>query len=173
MRDCLTHMANIVRSGFDFESAATSVLYEPHKVGIEHHFARNHTGFGVMSAVGRHYSVFRKGQGGSPRIPMLSRSSCREYFTTVARFRRTDPCADGAVDLFTSFHAGNFCEFANGAVRATWRPRCRSIVDILLDCTTGPLAWFNWIVWTTSPPSNPPRGSSTITMWSCGRWIGL
>src|ERR1700722_11126541 len=173
MRDCLTHMANIVRSGFDFESAATAVPYEPHKVGGEHRLARNHAGFGVISAVGRHYSAFRKGRGGSPRIPMLFRSSCEEVFDGRGALPATDPCADGAVDLLESSHARNFCEFANEAVRATWRPRCRSIVDILLDYTTGPLAWCNWIVWMTSPPSNPPRGSSTITMWSYGSWIGL
>jgi len=32
----LTHMANIFRARFNFESAATSVLYEPHKVGYEY-----------------------------------------------------------------------------------------------------------------------------------------
>ena len=136
-------------------------------------FAGNHTGFGVILAVGRHYSVFRKGQDGSPRIPMLFRSCCGGVFDDRGALPATHPCADGAVGLFASSRAGNFCEFANGAVRASWRPKCRSIVDILLDCTTGPLVWFNWIVWTTSPPSNPPRGSSTITMWSYGSWIGL
>jgi hypothetical protein len=37
--------------------------------------------FGGVSAVGRHYSAFRKGQSESPRIHTLSRSSSRPAFT--------------------------------------------------------------------------------------------
>jgi hypothetical protein len=46
MRDCLTHTAYIFRSRFNFESAATAILYEPyilyppHKAGCEHGLRR-------------------------------------------------------------------------------------------------------------------------------------
>lgn len=42
MQDYLTRMANIFLTGFNFENAATPVLYEPHKIA------------------GRPYSAFRK-----------------------------------------------------------------------------------------------------------------
>jgi hypothetical protein len=43
MRDCLTHMANIFRARFDFESAASPVLYEPHKIAMRIAFVASHT----------------------------------------------------------------------------------------------------------------------------------
>jgi hypothetical protein len=96
-----------------------------------------------------------------------------KHSPTVARFRRTARRPDRAVGLFASPCAWGFCKFANEAFRATWRLRCRSIVHISLGYMTEPLAWFNWIVLMMGPPSNPPGGSSTATMWSFGRWIGL
>jgi len=96
-----------------------------------------------------------------------------KHSPTVARFRRTARRPDRAVGWFASSGAWRFCKFANEAFRATWRLRCRSIVHISLGYTTDPLAWFNSIVLMMSPPSNPPGGSSTVTMWSFGRWIGL
>src|ERR1700730_16461903 len=87
----------------------------------------------------------------------------------VVRLRRMARRPDRAVDVC----AWEFRTFANEAFRATWRPRCRSIAHISLGYTTEPLAWFDWIVLMMSAPSNPPGGSSTVTMWSFCIWIGL
>jgi len=66
-----------ISSGRDLISRALQPRFYMSRIrlAVSITFARNHTGFGVISAVGRHYSVFRKAQGRSPRIPMLSRSS--------------------------------------------------------------------------------------------------
>jgi len=96
-----------------------------------------------------------------------------KHSPAVVRLRRTARRPDRAVGLFAPSCAWGFCKFANEAFRAGWRLRCRSIVHISLGYTTDPLAWFNWIVLMMSPPSNPPGGSSTVTMWSFGRRIGL
>jgi hypothetical protein len=73
--------ANIFLTRFNFESAAVSVLYEPHKIAMSVAFAQATPRFGGISAVGRHYSAFRKGQSESPRIHTLSRSSSGQAFT--------------------------------------------------------------------------------------------
>ena len=94
----------------------------------------------LISAVGRHYSAFRKEQRGSHRIHTLSRSSSGQAFTERGAPRRTARRPDRAVDLLASSGAWRFCKFANEAFRATWRPRCRSIVHIWLGYTTDPSA---------------------------------
>ena len=170
---CLT-WANIFLRRFNFESAVTPVLYEPHKIAMSMAFATATPCFGGISATGQHYSAFRKGQGESPRIQTLSRSSSRQAFIDRgACLRRTARRPDCGFDVFASSCAWDFRQFALKAFRAAWRPRCRSIVHISLGYMTEPLAWFNWIVLMMSPPSNPPGGSSTGTTWSFGKRIGL
>ena len=164
--------ANIIPTRFNFESAAVSVLYEPHKIAISMAFAPSYTRFGGISAVGRHYSAFTKGQSCSPRIHTRSGSSSGQAFTDRGVAATNGRRPDRAVDVCAPSCAWEFRKFANGVLRATWRPRCRSTVHISLGYTTEPLAWFNWIALTMSPPSNPPGGSSTATMWSFGRRTG-
>jgi hypothetical protein len=87
-------VANIFRARFNFESAATSVLYEPHMVGYEHGVRHE-----LRPASERYlrlhgtYSAFREGQRGSPRIQTLSRSSSGQAFTNRGALPANGPAS--------------------------------------------------------------------------------
>jgi hypothetical protein len=147
--------------------------------------------------LGGHYSALRKGQGSPSRIHMPFPSPSGQALPAVAMEAEEmaagstawiDPChrecfIASASDERSGILVAQFAcpnRYARGVlhihqkgVRATWRPRCRSIVHISLGYTTDPLESFRWIVLMMTLPSNPPRVSSTATMWSFGRWTGL
>ena len=105
--------ANILRSRFNFESAATSVLYEPHKVGYEHSLGHKlHPASEGYLRLGGTIPLLEKDKA----VPLeFIRSPVHllgKYSPTVARFRRTARRPDGAVDLFASSRAWGFCKFA-------------------------------------------------------------
>jgi hypothetical protein len=104
------------------------------------------------------YSALRKSRSDPSRIHTLCHSPSRQALgPSIMRRNRPNPVLQG---LPTS-------------VRAIWRPRCQSIMPISLGHTADSLERSGWIAPTMTPPSNPPVASSTGTMWSFGRWIGL
>jgi len=95
-------MPNIFRSRFNFESAAASILYEPHKVGCERGLRHKlHPVSGYLQ-LGDTMPLLEKDRA----IPLEFKHAPihlpRKHSPIVARFRRTGRRADGAIDLFAS-----------------------------------------------------------------------
>jgi hypothetical protein len=99
-------MSQYRASGFDFESAARLVLYEPHKVGDKQLRLTPRLASERCRWLGGTIPPLEKDKAVHLEFLRPSAHLVGKYSTTVARFRRPDRRRDGAVDLFASFSAG-------------------------------------------------------------------
>jgi hypothetical protein len=113
MRGASLTWANIFRSRFDFESAATAILYgphilyEPYKAGCEHGLRyKQHPASGEYLQLGGTIPLLENDRAVPLEFIHYLAHLLGKYSSTVARFRRTARRPDGAVDLFASSRAG-------------------------------------------------------------------